>query len=292
MTQNRRVTIPLLTTLLLHGALIAVLLVHLDFQPEPRQVDVTPRIVQAKLVSMEALAVQRTAKPAPQPAPRPAPPPEPAPSPAPKPEPKPQPKPAPENSAPTKADLEKQKRIEQEKLDAQKRLEEQQRKEAQDKARAEEARREQQRKQQEEAERKRREEAERKRQQELARQRELERAMQAEEQAMAAETEGQLVQSYAGLIKNAVERAWSRPPSARTGMQAVLAISMLPTGEIVDVSVVRSSGNDAFDRSAINAVKKVGSVPGLPKLAREYPRQCDRNVRRFPLDGEPEERRR
>jgi colicin import membrane protein len=291
MTQSRRVTIPLLVTLLLHGALIAFLLIHLDFQPEPRPVDVTPRIVQAKLVSMEARAVQRTAKPAPKPAPRPAPAPEPAPPPAPKPESKPQPKPAPEKSAPTKADLEKQRRVEQEKLDAQKRLEEQKRKEAQDKARAEEARREQERKQKEEAERKRREEAERRRQQELARQRELERAMEAEEQAMAAETEGQLVQSYAGLIKNAVERAWSRPPSARTGMQAVLAISMLPTGEIVDVSVVRSSGNDAFDRSAVNAVKKVGYFPELQELAHMYPRQFDRNFRRFQLDFYPEDLR-
>lgn len=284
MTQSRRVTIPVLATLLLHGTLIAFLLLHLDFQPEPRQIDVTPRIVQAKLVSMEARAVQRTAKPAtPPPAPRPTPKPEPAP--APTPAPKPEPKPEPEKAAPTRADLEKKKLEEQKKLDAQKKLEEQKRKEAEAKQKAEQAKR-----AEAERQRKLREEAERQRQQELMRQ-EMARAMQAEEQAMAAETEGELVQSYAGLIKNAVERAWSRPPSARTGMQALLVISMLPTGEIHDVSVLRSSGNDAFDRSAVNAVKKVGYFPELQKLAQENPRQFDRNFRRFQLDFYPEDLR-
>ena len=72
--------------------------------------------------------------------------------------------------------------------------------------------------------------------------------------------------SYAALIQQTVINYWSRPPSARNGMEAELSIQLIPTGEVVSVNVIRSSGNSAFDRSAINAVKKAGSFPELQNL--------------------------
>lgn len=106
---------------------------------------------------------------------------------------------------------------------------------------------------------------------------------------MAAETEGQLVASYMDVIQSAVERAWSRPPSARTGMRAVLSLSLIPTCEVVDVAVVTSSGNDAFDRSAVAAVKRVGAFPELRDL--DSGRLCGSTLRRFNLDFYPEDLR-
>ncbi len=278
---TRPVALPLLLTLLLHALVAALLLVHFEFKPPERELKPQPRIVQAKLVSMESNPVQRTAKQAPKPQP-PAPPPAPRPQPEPAPKPAPQPKPEPEKAAPSKADLEKQRQLEQQKkLEAEKKLEEQKRKEAEARKRAEDEAR-----KKEEA--RRQAESERKRQQELLQQ-EMARAMAAEEEAFAAETEGQLVASYMDVIQSAIERAWSRPPSARTGMRVELAISMIPTCEVVDVAVSKSSGNDAFDRSAIAAVKRVGSFPELRDLDRG--RLCASALRRFNLDFYPEDLR-
>ena len=64
-------------------------------------------------------------------------------------------------------------------------------------------------------------------------------------------------QSYSALIAARIEQNWSRPPSARKGMQCELEIRMVPTGHVLDVRVTKSSGNAAFDRSAIQAVNKI-----------------------------------
>jgi colicin import membrane protein len=71
-------------------------------------------------------------------------------------------------------------------------------------------------------------------------------------------------------------------------MEAVLAIQLVPTGEIVSVSVLRSSGSVAFDRSAINAVEKAGSFPELRNLP---PREFEQTFRRFQLLFRPEDLR-
>lgn len=68
------------------------------------------------------------------------------------------------------------------------------------------------------------------------------------------------------LIKTYVEQSWSRPPTTRPGMQALLRIRLLPTGEVEDVQVVRGSGNAAFDRSAVQAVHKAGPFRELIDL--------------------------
>ena len=77
--------------------------------------------------------------------------------------------------------------------------------------------------------------------------------------AQAARTEFELVQSATAIIQMAVEQVWNRPPSARNGMRAILQISMLPTGELLDVRITESSGDPPFDRSAENAV--YGAAP-------------------------------
>jgi colicin import membrane protein len=119
--------------------------------------------------------------------------------------------------------------------------------------------------------------------------RELAAALAAEEETVeVAVTAEQMSASYAALIRDTVVNYWSRPPSARNGMEALLAIQLVPTGEIVSVSVLRSSGSTAFDRSAINAVEKAGSFPELKNLP---PREFEKTFRRFQLLFRPEDLR-
>ena len=80
-----------------------------------------------------------------------------------------------------------------------------------------------------------------------------------EEEAAAMELNAseQAAMSHMQAIRLAIIRAWSRPPSARNGMQARLQIMLAPTGELLSVALLDSSGNAAFDRSTEQAVRRV-----------------------------------
>lgn len=280
-----QVAIPLLISLLLHGLIVLLMVLNLSFAKERRVVAPDPVVIQARLVSLESQAVARAAAPEPQPAPRPEPAPQPAPQSRPDPAPAPQPQTAPPRPDPAK--LEEQKRAEQKKREEEARQKaeaERKKREEAERKRREEAER---KRREEEAARKRREEAERRRQEEQAK-KALAEAIAAEEAAMAAQQEGQLVQGIADLIRVAVERSWSRPPSARTGMRTLLAIQLSSSGEVVGVSVVRSSGNAEFDQSAINAVRRASPFEEVRKLPAGA---FERRLRQFQLDFYPEDLR-
>ena len=120
---------------------------------------------------------------------------------------------------------------------------------------------------------------------------ELSQAMATEEQEQqqqAAVTASEMAASYASLIQQTVVNYWSRPPSARNGMEVLLALQLIPTGEIVSVTVVKSSGNTPFDRSAINAVQKAERFPELQNLPS---REFEKTFRRFRLLFRPEDLR-
>lgn len=67
-----------------------------------------------------------------------------------------------------------------------------------------------------------------------------------------------------GLIKQKIERNWVRPAGWTQGMECVVRVRLIPTGEAVQATVVQSSGNPAFDRSVENAVYKASPLP-LPE---------------------------
>ena len=117
---------------------------------------------------------------------------------------------------------------------------------------------------------------------------ELEAAVADEDEARVAVTAEEMAASYAALIQRTVIGYWSRPPSARNGMEALLAVQLVPTGEIVNVTVLSSSGNAAFDRSAVLAVEKAERFPELANLPT---REFERTFRRFRLLFRPEDLR-
>lgn len=95
-------------------------------------------------------------------------------------------------------------------------------------------------------------------------------------------------QSYSALIQKRITDAWSRPPSARKNMIVELTIELIPTGEVINVNVTDSSGNAAFDRSAVRAVNRVGGFPELREMSR---RLFDAEFRSFKLNFSPEDLR-
>ncbi|MBT7226950.1 MAG: cell envelope integrity protein TolA [Gammaproteobacteria bacterium] len=138
-----------------------------------------------------------------------------------------------------------------------------------------------------EEQRRQRELAEAQRQQEV-RDRERQREREAADAAAAelASSEFEMVQSGTALIQQLVQESWSRPPSARNGMRAILQMRLLPTGELVDVSVTQSSGDPAFDRSAENAVYGAAPFRELQALPINV---FNENFRSLSLIFEPED---
>jgi len=109
-------------------------------------------------------------------------------------------------------------------------------------------------------------------------------ALAEEASELAADQDLSAAQSFRFSIYQRVVANWSRPPSARNGMQARLLVELIPTGAVVGVTVVESSGNSAFDRSAEAAVRKARAF--------DVPREADlfeRHFRRFSLLFKPED---
>ena len=89
----------------------------------------------------------------------------------------------------------------------------------------------------------------------------LDRALLNEERLWEAKTEREKVLAYVANIQDRIVRKWSRPPSARNGMRCLLRVALLPTGEVLQVSVEETSGNEAFDNSAVRAVFRASNLP-------------------------------
>ncbi|MBR9908863.1 MAG: cell envelope integrity protein TolA [Gammaproteobacteria bacterium] len=130
------------------------------------------------------------------------------------------------------------------------------------------------------------------RQRELERQRSQEAAFadalaEEKEMLMAQESEA-TAQSYVAAMADKIERSWSRPPSARRGMKCELRIQLVPTGDVIHVAVIKSSGNSAFDRSAEQAVNKVGRFEVLKDMP---PDMFERYFRQLTLVFDPQDLR-
>ena len=145
----------------------------------------------------------------------------------------------------------------QRKAEEQRKIEEERRRAEEEERRAEEERR--------------RAEAEAQQREEARRAEEAKRAFESalaedEEELVLAQTRlrDKLLAEYSLAIKAAVERNWIRPPGAPADLACIVRVSQAPSGDVVKVEIVETSGNRAFDISVENAVWKSSPLP-LPK---------------------------
>jgi colicin import membrane protein len=113
-------------------------------------------------------------------------------------------------------------------------------------------------------------EAERQRMIAAAEQEDLERreaemrsSMEEEEALQAARSSGEMSQ-YLALIQQRVERNWSRPATAKPGLECEVQVKQLPNGDVVDVRTARCNGDETVRRSIENAVRRASPLP-LPE---------------------------
>lgn len=114
--------------------------------------------------------------------------------------------------------------------------------------------------------------AEKKRKAEEARkkaeaEREMRERLAAEQERLRAQRDSamqRMIDEYGLYIKEKVQRSWIRPSGSSASLSCVINVRLIPGGEVVDVKIVRSSGNAAFDRSVEAAVFKASPLP-VPK---------------------------
>jgi len=118
------------------------------------------------------------------------------------------------------------------------------------------------------AQRERQAELQRKKQaeQRAAKQAEFTEMLQREQAALKVQEEQKVANSYMQLIQQQLSENWSRPPSARLGMEVVVELNLVPTGRIAGVAIVKSSGDLAFDRAAEQAAFRVDQFTELQNM--------------------------
>ena len=87
---------------------------------------------------------------------------------------------------------------------------------------------------------------------------------------------------FSSIIEEQIRAVWKKP-IVPEGLSVELVLSLVPTGEILDVKIKRPSGNEAFDRSALIAVAKVNKFENLSMSAKLF----DDNFRSFTLIFKP-----
>lgn len=82
------------------------------------------------------------------------------------------------------------------------------------------------------------------------------------------------ISHYARLIQRKVNQHWRQPLGLDfAGYKCGITVRLLPTGEVIEAMVIKSSGNVEFDRSAELAVRKASPLPipqDNPELAKTF----------------------
>ncbi|MCU9528353.1 energy transducer TonB [Pseudomonas mosselii] len=89
-----------------------------------------------------------------------------------------------------------------------------------------------------------------------------------------------------GILVERIISNWKRPASARNGMAVVIDIKMARDGGVRSATVVKSSGDKAFDQSATSAIKAVKAIPEMSQVSDSTYKQLykERRVRFSPED--------
>ena len=107
----------------------------------------------------------------------------------------------------------------------------------------------------------------------------------AQRRAAAEQRANQVVGDIQSYIQSELTRNWRIPATARDGMQAIIAINLFPSGQVDQVYVHESSGDQAFDRSAVQAVQRVGQ---FSRVADVDPVLFERRLRKVLVTFRPE----
>ena len=92
------------------------------------------------------------------------------------------------------------------------------------------------------------------------------------------------IEKFSSIIKKQVVDNWNKPKGISQNLKTEIEIDMVPTGEILSYRILKGSGNEAFDESAMKAISRVNTFDGLVM----QPKLFDDHFRKFILIFSPE----
>ena len=111
------------------------------------------------------------------------------------------------------------------------------------------------------------EEEEKLRQEQAKREEELRKEMEAENAKLAAERRKQqltIIDKHKVMILKQIQRNWNIPAVAKPDMVCKIKVQLIPSGEVINMRIVSSSGNRVYDDSVERAIKKSSPLPLPP----------------------------
>ena len=92
----------------------------------------------------------------------------------------------------------------------------------------------------------------------------------AEEQAIQQDlSDEQAAMGYIDVLREEIYQAWRLPPYSDPELVVGVRIRLVPTGEVISVAIINSSGNEVLDRSVEQAVKRASPL-SVPKESRIF----------------------
>ena len=89
----------------------------------------------------------------------------------------------------------------------------------------------------------------------------------ADEERVAAVQSGPLRDRYIALLRNKIQNAWIKPPSATAGVDCLVQVTQVPGGEVTGARVTQCNGDAAVRQSIENAVYRASPLPEPPDPA-------------------------
>jgi colicin import membrane protein len=89
----------------------------------------------------------------------------------------------------------------------------------------------------------------------------------ADEEHRSAVQSGPLRDSYIAKLRNKIQNAWIKPPSASVGLDCLVEVTQVPGGEVTSARVTQCNGDAAARQSIENAVYRASPLPDPPDPA-------------------------
>jgi colicin import membrane protein len=86
----------------------------------------------------------------------------------------------------------------------------------------------------------------------------------AQQQAAAAAARDKMILDYRGRISLKIRGLLRLPPNLKGNPEAVFKVKLLPNGEVLGVTLVKSSGQPAYDQEVERAILKASPLPLPP----------------------------
>jgi colicin import membrane protein len=89
----------------------------------------------------------------------------------------------------------------------------------------------------------------------------------AEEEHVSAVEASPLRDRYVASLRNRIQGAWIKPPSARVGVDCLVEVTQVPGGVVTSARVTQCNGDAAVRQSIENAVYRASPLPDPPDPA-------------------------